>query len=559
MGKPKGDFSAFLTKRLGAAAERLAPVLAEARRRGESAVRALERTALIDPGALSGAVAAWHQLPQVTEADWPASDGILSGFSLAFLRASLMLPLGHDAEGALVVAVADPADAASLQALQLAAGQTIRLRVASGKNIVRHLELLAGPQLLPQFTDVADGPDAADDASEMLSLDAPVIELLNRILADAVDSRATDIHFDAQRAACVVRLRVDGMLRETMTLPPVMGRGLLARIKILSGLNIAERRLPQDGNLRQRIRGGDYDLRIATLPALHGESAVLRLLSGSQSLPSLPGLGLGDDMENRLRRAMRSSNGMVIATGPTGSGKTTTLAAMVSELNDPARKIVTIEDPVEYQITGITQVQARPDIGITFSNALRSFMRSDPDIILVGEMRDSETARIGIQASLTGHLVLSTLHTNSAAAAVIRLMDMGVEPYLLAASLRCVIGQRLVRVLCPHCRKPVTGVPPFAPAILQQAGLKPGKPVKLHTAQGCEHCGGSGYFGRAALFEVMTFDEPVQELVRNRAAASQLHDEAVRSGMRSLAADGLLKALRGITSCEEVMRVAFDG
>lgn len=537
-----------LARQFPTRAAALRALLAEAEREGESEVGAVERAGLVDPAKFLDLIAARHKLPIAAARDFPKDPALLSQFSASFLRGNGLMPLRLEADGKLLVAVADPARAEPLEALSLAAGRALRLRVASARNILDHLD-----RLLPSAQAAGEEPE---EEREIFGQDPPVVELLNRIFSDAANARATDIHIEPERKSVAVRLRVDGMLRPLLTIPHAMGRGLLARVKILSGLNVAERRLPQDGHLRQRIHAGEYDIRIATLPVAHGEAAVLRLLPGSRNLLALSEIGMSPDAMSGLEQAMQSSHGLIIATGPTGSGKTTTLASLVSGLNTPERKIVSIEDPVEYQIPGVNQTQVRPDIGITFANALRSFMRADPDVIMVGEMRDGETARIGVQASLTGHLVLSTLHTNSAAGAVTRLADMGVESYLLAACLKAVIGQRLVRVLCPHCREKVSAVPPFPDAIVRSLGGRPGRSIPLWRPVGCGHCGQSGYHGRAAIFELLLVDEKIAELIRANAATHEIEAVAVKSGMRLLMADGLAKAMAGLTSPEEVLRVA---
>ena len=505
-----------------------------------------------DPLAVARARAAEAGLPLMADGDWPERVVLPPGLSLRFLRGAMVLPLGPDAAGAELVALADPGDEAALQALRAVMGRPLALRVASVPALLARIDALAGgvEQASP-FEVEAEEDDRA--------LDAPVIALLDRMLAQAVADRATDLHFEPGPQGVMVRQRVDGLLRPLSSLPQATGRAVVARLKILAGLNIAERRLPQDGHIRAVISGATYDLRCATLPMVDGEGAAVRILAGRQSLPRVAGLGMEAAAEARLRAGLAQSHGLILVTGPTGSGKTTTLAAATAELNDPRVKIISIEDPVEYHIPGIAQVQVNPGIGLTFGTGLRAFMRADPDVLLVGEVRDAETANITVQAALTGHLVLTTLHTNSAAGAVVRLAEMGVEPYLLAATLRVSVGQRLVRRLCPHCRVAVNEALRLPEAALGRAGIAVGAPVAAFKATGCDQCGQTGYYGRRAIFEVLSLTEPLRRLLLDGADTASLHAAAVGEGMAPLIDDGLAQVLAGVTSVEEVLRVVQDG
>lgn len=506
-----------------------------------------------DPLALAHARASAHGLALMGEEDWPLAPALPPGLSRAFLRRGLMLPLGQGPEGLWRVAVADPAEP-SLAALRAALGE-VTLLVASQPALVSRLEAL-GPAAPPPAEDPGrEAPGTEEDSA----LDAPVIALLDRILAQAIADRATDLHFEPGPQQMALRQRVDGLLRPVMTLPAATGRALVARLKILAGLNIAERRLAQDGPIRATLAGRSQDLRLATLPMVDGEGAALRILAGRQNLPALHSLGLTAPAEADLRAALAHSHGLILVTGPTGSGKTTTLAACTAALNDPSAKIISIEDPVEYHIPGISQVQVNPAIGLSFSAGLRAFMRADPDILLVGEVRDAETAGVTVQAALTGHLVLTTLHTNSAAGAVVRLAEMGVEPYLLAATLRLSLGQRLVRLLCRHCRQPVTAPLPLPEEVLRLCGVAPGESVAQFQAGGCDHCGQTGYYGRQAIFEVLAASEALRARILAGAGTSALHQAALAEGMRPLLADGLRRVLEGQTSLAEVLRVVQDG
>ena len=372
-----------------------------------------------------------------------------------------------------------------------------------------------------------------------------------------MDLRASDIHIEPGRTQIAIRMRVDGLLRALPAPTNLPGQAMVSRIKILAGLNIAERRLPQDGAARVRVARAEIDVRVSILPTQHGESAVIRLLPRDRSLLSVERLGMGPGDEARLRRLARLPHGMIVVTGPTGSGKTTTLATTLSMLNDPSRKILTIEDPIEYEIPGISQAQARPGIGLSFAAALRAFMRQDPDVIMVGEIRDPETAHVAVHAALTGHLVLTTLHTETAAAAVPRLLDLGVEAFLLRSTLRGVLAQRLVRQLCERCRvpRPLGGRDFNADPRLATLGLREGDVVC--EPAGCERCGGVGYRGRVGLFEVMEVGERLRALVGDQSDWEAIDKAAVADGMTTMLADGLAKCLSGATSAAEVFRVAL--
>lgn len=515
-----------------------------------------------DPLATARQLALSYGLAMVDDSEWPADLRLPPEISLRFLRGATMLPLGQLPSGAELVVLADPSDQPALEALRAALGRPLELRVGSVPAIVSRIEALARSN--PSFSlGALAGSDLAlsDDDGDVQdsALDAPVIALLDRLLETAVEARATDVHFEPGATGMAIRHRVDGMLRPVTNVAAATGRALVARLKILAGLNIAERRQAQDGHIRATIAGNSYDLRCATLPLVDGEGAALRILAGRQTLPRLATLGLQPSAEAHFRRALAQSHGLILVTGPTGSGKTTTMAAATSELNDPRRKIISIEDPVEYHIAGVSQVQVNPAIGLTFSAGLRAFMRADPDVMLVGEVRDAETANITVQASLTGHLVLTTLHTNSAAGAVVRLSEMGVQPYLLAATLRCSVGQRLVRRLCRNCRQPVTEPLPFPAEVLARAGLSATTPVASFRAGGCDQCGNTGYFGRSAIFEVMPITESLRALVAQGATTGALHAQALADGMVPLLGDGLARVVAGVTSAEEVLRVVQDG
>ena len=421
---------------------------------------------------------------------------------------------------------------------------------------------LCRSQDLDRLLDMAGRARAAgegefdDDVSHLRELaeEAPVIELVNNILAQAMDQRASDIHIEPEEAVFHVRMRTDGILHTRMTLPASRYPAVASRVKLISGMDIAERRLPQDGRLSARVSGQEIDVRASAVPAVHGESIVLRLLPKERQDLSLERLGFSPRDLDLFRSWAREPHGIVLVTGPTGSGKSTTLYATLEEMNQRDRKMITVEDPVEYEVEGVTQIQANAEIGYTFARALRAILRQDPDVIMIGEIRDLETAEIAVQSALTGHLVLSTLHTNDAVSAFTRLVDMGVEPFLVATSVRAVQAQRLVRRLCPQCSRPGAEVLP-AIARLVEPLAGPGAVADWRSAVGCPHCQGTGYRGRLGIYELVDVTPEMQELVIASATAEKMREVATRQGGRTLREDGLLKAMAGLTTVEEVVRV----
>ena len=526
---------------------------------GATPARLLIRQALLDQQVLARELSRFHAIPLAER--WPDHHVLPEAVSLRFMRERHVLPAAAE-EGRLTVILSDPGDTATLAALELASGMELSLRVAADDQILAAIEKLeqGQPAGAPDAGDRARGLAEDDESLKDLALDAPVIDLLNRLFREASTARATDLHIEPARGHVAVRRRMDGLLAEVERLPPALGRAAVSRLKILTNLNIAEKRLPQDGRARLRIAERDYDIRVATMPTIHGESIAIRFLSANTQAPEIGKLGLHPPDLARLKREIAHAHGMIIVTGPTGSGKTTTLAAALGELNDPARKLVTIEDPVEYQVEGVNQIQVHPEIGLSFARTLRSLLRFDPDIIMIGEMRDGETASIGVNAALTGHLVLTTLHTNSAAGAVVRLLDLGVQAYLIASTLRCVVAQRLVRRLCTHCRAPydappelVRQLPEAAAALADASGT-----LRLWRAVGCSYCGGSGYSGRAAIFEIISIDEDMRRLIKPDVSAEVIAQAARRAGMSGMMADGLRKCREGVTTVEELGRVASE-
>jgi general secretion pathway protein E len=480
----------------------------------------------------------------------------LEGFSRRFLRESTIFPFGAP-DGGFRLAVADPSDTAAIRAAEIVFGMSVDVVVASYEDITTVLDQRADADDANADQSTGRAAQSDDDIESLrdLASGAPVVRALNDLLERAVDLRASDIHVEPFRAGLVVRMRVDGLLRALPSPHGIPPQALISRIKILASLNIAERRLPQDGAARVRVGRSELDVRVATMPTQHGESAVIRLLPRDRGLLEMSKLGLGARDESVMTRLLAMPHGMIVVTGPTGSGKTTTLATMLSILNEPTRKILTIEDPVEYEIPGINQSQVKPSIGLTFASAMRSFVRQDPDVIMVGEVRDAETAHIAIHAALTGHLVLTTLHTETAAAAVPRLIDLGIEGFLLKSTLRAVVAQRLVRMLCDRCKVPhalteadLAKDPRFA-----VIGFKCGEVV--HEAGGCERCGGTGYRGRNGVFEILEMSDEVRTLIGPQTDSHSIDAAAMRGGMTTMLEDAVAKCRAGMTTVPEVFRV----
>ncbi len=495
-------------------------------------------------------------LPLASPRRYPAEPLHAGRLNPRFLRQVRALPL--EQQGAtLVLALADPFDSFTPAAIAAATGCTIRLEVAVPIELEAALD-----RLFPEGATAAEAESAAqpleEDAERLkdLASEAPVIRLVNQLIARAVETQASDIHVEPFEDRIRVRYRYDGVLHEADSPPARLTAAIVSRLKIMARLDIAERRLPQDGRIKLAVRGQEIDFRISTIPSLHGENVVLRVLDRSAVALDYARLGLPAPVVSRLGKALELPNGIVLVTGPTGSGKTTTLYTGLLGLNSVARKIVTIEDPVEYQLAGISQIQVKPQIGLSFAALLRSILRQDPDVIMVGEIRDLETAEIAVQAALTGHLVLSTLHTNSAAATITRLRDMGLEDYLLAAVLRGVLAQRLVRRLCPHCCREGAAPAPLVQrfGLAARAAALGQAELRLWHAVGCDQCRNTGFRGRQAIAEFLVPDAEVERLVFSRADHATIERAAVAGGMVPMFDAGLDAALTGVTTLEEVVR-----
>ena len=506
---------------------------------------------------LADAIAAFHDLPRAVDSQVGYHPDLFDGLSIRFLRGGWLLPFRQG--GQVAIAAADPMREDDIAALRLALGEDCLVHVATFDTLAARFDQAAserqdGAAAGPVPLRPAGLGEGEVERLRDLASDAPIVRAADDLVEAALIAGATDIHVEMENDGARVRLRVDGMLRLHARLSDEMARGIISRVKILAGLNIAERRLPQDGRARMTVGTLETDIRVATAPSLHGEGLVMRLLARQAQALDLARLGMEPADLNRFRTHLDQPHGMIVVTGPTGSGKTTTLTAALATLNRPDRKIMTIEDPIEYQIPGISQTQVRPGIQLGFAAALRAFLRHDPDILMVGEMRDGETAAVGIQAALTGHLVLTTLHTNSAADAVTRLVDLGIEPFLINATLRCVVGQRLVRKLCPHCSIREDTPHPRMAQLVEAGRVQPGDASGHYVAVGCRQCGQTGYRGRVGIFEVLSLDEPLREMIRAGRPAGEIEEAATGLGMTTMLQDGCRKACAGVTSFDEILR-----
>jgi general secretion pathway protein E len=529
--------------------ERGARVAAESDQRLD---RVLIQLGLVSERELAAAYADLLALPVATAARYPNAPVLPDRLASRFLRHARAVPLAVD--GALALAMVDPLDPFTPRAVAAATGLPVRIEVAVPLELQAALDRLYPEQAAETAGDNASQPLEEDDAERLkdLASEAPVIRLVNQIIGRAVETQASDIHLEPFEDRLRIRFRYDGVLDEMDSPPSRLAPAIISRIKIMARLDIAERRLPQDGRIKLAVRGNEVDFRVSTIPSLHGETVVLRVLDRSAVVFDYTRLGLAPNLVAELTRVLELPNGIVLVTGPTGSGKTTTLYTGLSGLNGVTRKIVTVEDPIEYQLPGINQSQVKPQIGLTFAHMLRSILRQDPDVIMVGEIRDIETAQVAVQAALTGHLVLSTVHTNSAVATIARLRDMGLEDYLMTAVLRGILAQRLVRRLCPACRRSEAA----APALVQRFGLdrRAGGTPHLWHAVGCPECRNTGYRGRQAIAELLVPNAEIEHLIFSRADEAQIERAAVAAGMVTMFDAGVAAALAGETTLEEVAR-----
>ena len=490
-------------------------------------------------------------IPHINILQYPVEQDVIQLIPRDLAKRYQVLPFRKEGNK-LFVAMSDPMDYFAIEEMRMATGFQIVPGIATKdalfRMITKHYDLQESiEQVLDDFS-----PEEDIEEAGITDEDSPIVRMVNQIIANAVAQRASDIHFDPQETEVTVRYRVDGMLKTERSLPKYMQNTLIARIKIMGNLNITENRLPQDGRIKMHVNYKPIDIRISSLPSIYGEKIVMRILDISSSLGQLDKIGFSSNNLEKFTAMIEKPNGIVLVTGPTGSGKSSTLYAALSHLNREEVNIITIEDPVEYQLQGINQVQVKEEIGMTFTSGLRSILRQDPDIVMIGEIRDQETAEIAIRASLTGHLVLSTLHTNSATAALTRLIDMGIEPFLISSSLTGVVAQRLVRRVCRDCTK--SEAPTSREMeIMQEANIN----IKVvHRGTGCSSCGMTGYRGRLAIQEVLPIDDHMKELIMNASSFMDIQHYVQESGMRFLLEDGLEKVAQGLTTTEEVLRVA---
>jgi general secretion pathway protein E len=511
---------------------------------------------------LAAALSKYLMVPLASAADVPMEPVLADLVEADFIRRNKIMPLAAG-DGALTLGVTDPFNHEPVSALAYLTNLTVQLRIFVPADFDKAFDALYAART----NDGANTPYSGTEASELdvqrlrdMASEAPVIRLVNQIITAAVEARASDIHVEPGTDHVLVRYRIDGLLRTAQTLAPTLRAAMSSRIKIMSKLDIAERRMPQDGRIKIAVRGVDVDFRVSTIPTMFGESVVMRILDRTRVELDFHKLGFHSEHIAAFNALISEPNGIILVTGPTGSGKTTTLYTALKSLNSPDRKVFTVEDPIEYQLAGINQVQVQSAIGLDFPHALRSILRQDPDIIMIGEIRDLETARIAIQSSLTGHLVLSTLHTNSAAAAITRLIDMGVENYLLASTVKGILAQRLVRTLCRHCAQPHDGAEHWRSEFVRTIrGIETLGPPNIRQAGGCAECGGVGFAGRSTIAEVLLVDADLHRLILAKASDAEIERLARSRGMASMYEMGAAKVWRGETTIEEVLRATRMG
>jgi type IV pilus assembly protein PilB len=532
--------------------EKVLEAIETAAESGSTADRVLLANGAISPEGVAVALAERHNLDYVDlgvfNVDMAAANLVTSQVA----KRHDALPIAIVGERALLVAMSDPANVHAVDDIAILTGYQIHVAVTTSEDIANVIAKLS------RVGDVIHrgDDDHAEDEATVVELhetadDAPVVRLVHQLVGQAVEEGASDLHITPEGQDLRVRFRIDGVLRDVTTVPRRLAAGVISRMKIMAELDISERRVPQDGRVGLTVDGHGVDLRVVSVPTVKGEGIVMRILDKEAVVMDLAQLGMAEAELQRFRRSYTQSHGAVLVTGPTGSGKSTTLYAAISAVNTPNQHIITIEDPVEYQLDGITQIQVNPKAGLHFTTGLRAIVRADPDVIMVGEIRDAETAQIAIEAALTGHLVLSTLHTNDAATSITRLIEMGIEPFLVASALDCVVAQRLVRMLCPQCKRRVI----LPMATLREYGYAAGFDVEGYEPVGCKHCNGSGYRGRTGIYEVMTISAEIRALALERRSADEILELAVVQGMHRLKDDGLDKVKQGRTSIAEIARV----
>jgi len=524
----------------------------------------LFKTGLMTREDFKKAAEEFYEVSAATADDFPREPMLFNHLSVQFMKESRFIPASLESN-VLTVIMSDPADFYARDAIRLATNHEVRVLLGNEEEILAAVErsygsgstsmekIIEDMESIPEYK--ATDEENVDHLRDMAS-EGPVIRLVNLIITRAIERRASDIHFEPFEDHFRVRYRIDGVLHDVESPPKRLQAAIISRIKIMAKLNIAERRLPQDGRIMLRVKGKEIDFRVSSVPTIHGESMVLRILDKSSIVLDIERLGFLEDTIRGMREVINYPHGIVLVTGPTGSGKTTTLYCALQEINSPEKKIITVEDPVEYQLPGVNQIQVKPAIGLTFANSLRSIVRQDPDVILIGEIRDAETAEIAIHSALTGHLVLSTLHTNDAPSAVTRLLDMGMEDFLLSSTLIGILAQRLVRVACPFCQTPYSP----DPSVLREMHLdgQTLEGMQITEVKGCDKCSNTGYWGRSGIFEFLRVTDEIQRLILDKRDANVIKEAARKSGMRTLREDGWLKVKRGITTVSEVLRVTQE-
>jgi type IV pilus assembly protein PilB len=550
----RGRFISDVIAELGyVGRDRVDAAVEEGRASGRTAEQVLLENGALTPDQLARATAERFGLHHVDLNIYKADLGAANLIPSQAARRFSSVPVGFE-DGELLIAMVDPSNVLALDDMKLLTGHELRPVVASPDDIAALIGRMSrlDDAVAEAVQEEDDEVEAAVTDIRESAEDAPVIKLVNSIIAQAVEEGASDIHFEPAGHDMRVRFRIDGVLSESTTIPRRMVAGVVSRVKIMADLDISERRVPQDGRVGLKVEGHAVDIRVVTMPSVHGEGIVMRLLDKEQALMTLDKLGMSGEPHRRFDAAFRQAYGAVLVTGPTGSGKSTTLYAALNAINSIDKNIITIEDPVEYQMDGINQLQVNHKAGLTFARGLRSMLRADPDVIMVGEIRDAETARIAIESALTGHLVLSTLHTNDAASAITRLTEMGIEPFLTSSAVDCVVAQRLTRRLCSTCKRRTM----LDVGALRESGFQAAFDVEAYEPVGCSRCSGSGYKGRVGLYEVMVISDEIRELAIKRAPAEEIVKVAVREGMRQLRDDGLDKVKQGLTSIAEVTRVS---
>ena len=527
----------------------------------ESTPELLMKLGLCSENDIAESFALNGQIKRVEVSQYPVTSPFTENIPLRFLKYNHVIGLASD-DDSISVAVMDPKDEYIVQALKLVTGKEINVQIGLLSEIDAALETQYGDDKsqMDKLVDNLDGEDfGAEDLEHLkdLASEAPIIKMVNLFLQKAIELKASDIHIEPFERSLKVRLRVDGVLQEIEAPPVSSTAAVLSRIKIMAKLNIAERRLPQDGRIKLQMLGKELDLRVSTIPTMYGESVVIRLLDKENTVLDFSALGLTGKNAQQFIDVLAQPHGIILITGPTGSGKSTTLYTALTQLNTAERKIITVEDPVEYQLEGINQIQAKPQIGLTFASALRSIVRQDPDVIMIGEMRDLETAKIAVQSALTGHLVLSTLHTNDAAGGITRLLDMGLEEYLLSSTVNGILAQRLVRKLCSACKTSYL-VPDSVVKEMKLKKYTDADEIKLYKAVGCPECGDIGYKGRQAIVEFLPMSDTIRKQIMSHAESGLIQKQAIKEGMLTLYEDGVLKAVEGITTLEEVLRVTTE-